>query len=367
VQAVRTRADRRRFLTLAAGLHRDDPKWTPPLQMDIRRLLGWSRHAFYEFAESQSFLAVRRGRPAGRVTAIVNHEHNRVHDEATGFFGFFECENDRDTSRALFETATGWLAERGISVVRGPANPSMNYSCGLLVAGHGKPATFLMPYNHAFYSDLIEDYGFRQVEDMYAYVGDLTDLPEARRRLDPLFDTASRGKDVVLRPCRLGDTRDVERFVTLYNTALAGLWGSVPLTPGEIRSYAHDLRHLLLPQFALGAEVGGELVGVVLGLPDYNPAIRKSGGRLFPFGILRLLRTKNRFNRLRIICLAVQPRYRKHGISLMLLRQLGENAFRRGVRECEYSYVLESNHRARRALEFGGARIEKTYRMYELA
>src|SRR5690606_7396903 len=98
----------------------------------------------------------------GRVAAILNHEHNRVHKENRGFFGFFECRDDQEAANALFDAARAWLAERNVQEIRGPANPSMNYECGLLIEGFDSSPTFMMTYNPPYYERLIEEYGFRK-------------------------------------------------------------------------------------------------------------------------------------------------------------------------------------------------------------
>jgi GNAT superfamily N-acetyltransferase len=138
------------------------------------------------------------------------------------------------------------------------------------------------------------------------------------------------------------------------------------MSQDEVRHMAGSLKHLMVPELAVGAEIDGRLVGAVFGLPDYNPRIRQIDGRLFPFGFLRLLRHKERIKRIRAISANVLPEYQRLGLGLVLMHGLVPKALEWGIEEAEFSWVLESNTLSRRSLEKGGAVRTKTYRLYDL-
>ena len=112
-----------------------DPDWVPPLRSDVRWMLDEAKNPFWKHARRRLFLARRDGRVVGRIAAIADDEHNRVHADRTAFFGFFECENDPEAARALFAAAEGAASEilPGCDKLRGPVNPSMNDEVGALV------------------------------------------------------------------------------------------------------------------------------------------------------------------------------------------------------------------------------------------
>ena len=48
------------------------------------------------------------------------HAIEEKYDRDTGFFGFYECIDDLDVSKALFETAREWLRAKGKKKMNGP-------------------------------------------------------------------------------------------------------------------------------------------------------------------------------------------------------------------------------------------------------
>lgn len=366
VRPVRGRREQRLFIDLAWELYRGDPNWVPPLRANQSELLGYKSHPFSRQNEVQTFLAWREGRPCGRIAAIVDHSHNRRYGEQRGFFGFFESVHDAQVAGALFDAVRAWHAERGIRKLRGPVNPSMNYECGLLIEGFHSPPTFMMTYNPPFYGELLEGYGFRKTQDLLAYGGDTSQLPEVHKLLGPLTEQAQRRTNCTIRPLdRRRFKQEIELFLDLYNRSMDANWGFVPLTPEETYALANSLKYLLVPELSLFAEAEGRPVGVVFGLPDFNPAIKAIDGRLFPFGFLKLLGVRKNVRRIRVVSINVVPEYQRWGLGLVLMTSLIPPALTRGVQEAEFSWILESNELARLGLEKSGARIEKRYRLYD--
>ncbi len=367
VKPVSSRRDRRLFVDLPWTLYRGDPNWMPPLRVNQEELLGYRRHPFHQNADMQTFLAWRDGQVCGRIAGIVNHEHNRVYRENRGFFGFFESEHDQQVSAALFDAVKEWLAQRGIRDIRGPTNPTMNYECGLLIDGFDSPPVFMMTYNPPWYETLFEAYGFRKTHDLLAYIGHREQLPKLESQLGTLADQAQERCNAIIRPLNTAHFRDdVDLFVDLYNRSLIAMWGFVPLPPDEMKSLAFSLRFLLVPEMTMFAEVDGVAVGAVVGLPDYNPRIKRINGRLLPFGWFHLLRNRKGMKCIRVLSINVVPEYQRWGLGLVLMRSLVPKALEIGIQESEFSWVSEDNTMARLGLEKGGARQYKTYRIYDL-
>lgn len=363
---VQSRRQQKQFLDLPWQLYEGDPNWIPPLRMSIKELVGFSRHPFHQHNKVQPFLALQDGKPVGRVAAIINQAHIDRYKDRRGFFGFFECVDDQHVANQLFDTVRAWFADRDIVDMRGPANPSLNYECGLLIDGFDTTPFFMMTYNRPYYGGLIEGYGFRKVQDMYAFWGHIDMLRQLDKKLE--FIVAESTRRFNIKPRALDSRRfkeEVHTFLDLYNKSLAGTWGFTPLSDGEVDHLAASLKMLIVPELTSIAEVDGKVVGASFALLDYNPRIKKINGRLFPFGFARLLMNKRAIKGIRLISTNVTPEFHKWGLGLVLLHNLVAPALRWGIEEAEFSWVLESNTLSAGSLRRGGAKLTKTYRMYD--
>lgn len=363
---VATRRERKLFFNLPWDLYRDDPNWVPPIRIVQKELLNYRHHPFYDDADIQTFLAFRDGQPCGRIAALVNHAHNRQYDEQRGFFGFFESIEDEEVSGALFDASKQWFAERGIEAIRGPVNPSLNYECGLLVDGFHEPPWFMMTYNKPYYGRLIEQYGFRKAQNLYAFWGHIDMLDEISKRLYSISHSILERLEL---KCRIIDTsrfnEEIETFLDIYNKSLVSTWGFVPMSRGEVKKQAAGLKQMIVPELTTMAEIDGKPVGTMFGLLDYNPRIKEMDGKLFPFGFLKLLRKRNELKKVRLISTNVLPEYQSWGIGLALVARLVPDALKWGIEQAEFSWVLESNDLSYKTLKKGGAKITKQYRIYD--
>ena len=366
VQPVTSRSEQKAFIKFPWKLYKGDPNWIPPLIMNIKELLNFKKHAFYERADIQTFLATRDGEIVGRIAAIIDHAHNEYHKEERGMFGFYESIDDQAVSDALFDAAKSWFAERKIFLMRGPANPSQNYEWGLLVEGFHSPPTFMMTYNKQYYAKLIEGYGFFKSQDMYAFTGTTSQLDELDPKLAFIAEEAKRRFKVDVRPIsKKNFAQDVRSFLEIYNSALPGQWGFTPMSESELQATATGLKMLIVPEMTTMAEIEGRPVATVFGLLDYNPTIKKIDGKLFPFGFLRILFGRKKIKRVRLISTNVIPEYQRWGLGLVLMTRLVPGIREWGIEEAEFSWVLESNKLSRGTLERGGTKRDKTYRIYD--
>ena len=363
---VESKAQQKQFLKLPWAIYANDPHWIPPLQQNQKELVGFAKHPFYDFAQRQAFLALRGGKPVGRILAIVNPTHNDRYDERRGFFGFFESENEQETASALLDAAWQWCQAQGMDTFRGPVNPSLNYECGLLIDGFDSSPTFMMTYNPSYYPALMDTWGLTKSQDLFAFWGHVDMLAGLDKKLEFVVHEATRRFDLHLRPMsRKNFDEDVRMFLHIYNESLGGTWGFTPLSAGEVDHMSKSLKHLIVPEMTSVAEVDGKPVGSVFGLLDYNPRIKLIDGKLFPFGFMRLLFNRKKITRVRMIATNVLPEYQRWGVGLVLMSRLVPEVLKTSVEEAEFSWVLESNNLSRKTLERGGAKLTKTYRIYD--
>jgi ribosomal protein S18 acetylase RimI-like enzyme len=367
VDPVSSSSDLKEFVELAYRIYAGDPSWPPPLRSDVRWMLNETKNPFWKHAKRRLFLARRDGKVVGRIAAIVDDEHNRVHAEKTGFFGFFECANDVEASRALFAAAEGAVRELlpGCDRLRGPANPSLNDEVGAFVPGESDPGLpfLMMTYNPAYYLDLFADAGYAKEKDLVAILAPVGDV--SFRRLARLSEAVrKREKGLVVRTIRMDRfDEDLAIVKSIYNAAWEKNWGFVPMTSDEIDAMAKKLKPIIHPPYILFVEIDGKPVGFSLALPDFNQVLVKMGGSLFPFGWLKFLTEKKKIDRVRVMALGVVPEYRRRGIDAILYYESAREGIRIGHKWAEFSWMLEDNLDILKPLEIFGGRIYRRYRI----
>jgi len=361
---VQTKKDLKDFILLPWKIYKNDPYWVPPLIAQQKDILNKKKHPFFEHSEADFFIARRGKETVGTIVAILNNRHNQVHQENVGFFGFFETVNDYQVAKKLLDTVMEWARQKKLDYIRGPENYSQNEVCGLLVDGFNTPPVIMMGHNPPYYQDFIENYGFTKAMDLWAYEMDKsTPIPE---RVARVVDRMKQRSKVHFRTINKKDLKnEIERVKYVYNHAWEKNWGFVPLTDHEIDHIANDLKQIIDPDIVYFAEIDGKPVGFSLAVPDINQALRKLNGRLLPFGIFKLLYYARKIDRIRVIIMGVIKEYRNKGIDSVFYLDTYRNAIARGYRWGEFSWILENNDPMNTALRNIGARVYKTYRIYE--
>jgi hypothetical protein len=353
------------FIKFPWRIYGGDPNWVPPLILDQLQFFTPGKNPYFSHSTAQLFMAFRGDEPVGRISAHENNQHIRVHKDGAGFFGFFECIDDPAVAHALFDTASNWLSERGLETLRGPASFSVNHEVGLLLDAFDEPPLIRMTYNPPYYAGLIEGYGLRKIQDLYAYV--MFESEEIPGRLRAISDRVLEDPKLVVRTVNVRDfENEMARIKTIYTEAWSENWGAVPLTEEEFDRIVGELRLIYDRDMFFIAEYDGEPAGMSLVLPDMNQALKKAGGRLFPFGLLKMLWHKRKIDAWRMPLLGVRQEHRLRGIEVVFCCRTYDVAKKnRSYRKGELSWILESNTAANAVLKKLGARRSKTYRIYE--
>ena len=358
------------FIRLPGRLSAADPNWVEPLWFERRRFLSPRTNPFFEHAEVALWLAWRGGRAVGRISAQIDRLAPDIDGLKAGSFGMLAAEDGPETLAALFKTAENWLRERGVAVVRGPFDLSINQTSGLLVEGFDTPPSLMMGHDQPWLGPGVERLGYAKAQDLVAYRMDCSrGLPERPRKMS---ERASEG--LVLRSLDMRRYREeIATITSIFNDAWAGNWGFIPLTEAEIDAMADEMKPILDPELVKIAELHGEPVAFIVLLPNINEALAGLGGRLLPFGWAKLL-WRLKVTGMRTARVPLMGVRRAHSQSLLgkilpmkLIYALQTRALARDIRELELSWLLEDNRPVRRVIEMLGGRLVKTYRIYQKA
>ncbi len=365
VRPVKSKKDFKTFLKFPWKVYKNDPYWVPPLFIEKKKILDKKKNPFFKRADMEMFLAEKNGEVLGRIAAIRNDVHNEVHNENIGFFGFFESINDQDVANKLFETAEKWCKDQGLDAIRGPANPSSNDEYALLIEGFDDSPRLMMTYNPKYYMDLIENYGFKKIKDLYAWKIENDKIMKSEKLLR-VSEIARKRSGIKIREVDMKNfKKELEIVKYIYNKAWAPNWGFIPMTDEEIDALASDLKPLIEPSIVLFGEIDGKPVGFALVMLDYNQIFKEMNGRLFPFNFIKLYTKRKQIKWARIITLGIIPEYQKRGLDAVFYYEIAKRAEKIGILLGEASWILEDNEMMNRGAKVMNGTLYKKYRVYQ--
>ncbi len=368
IRETRVGGELKDFLDVVDYIYRDDPQYVRPLDMEVKDRLS-RKNPFFEHAEATIFTAHRNNFCVGRITAQIDHGHLAVHQDDAGFFGFFDTIDDQEVASALLERATGWLADRGMKVARGPVSLSLWDEAGCLIDGFDMPPMIMMTHHRPYQGKLIEGAGFHLARTLNAW---RYEVGNVKRRVRKAYEDVEAMPEVSARTINMnniaGDTRIV---MDIFNDAWKDNYGFVPYTEAELDKLAKDLKLILRPEITCLLFVEGEPAAVAIAVPNLNEVIADFHGKLFPMGLPKLIyRMKvRRPETARLMILGIGKKFRQQrkyaGLSLYMYARLNDAGERLGIRWGELSWTDEANAAVNAGIRMMGGTVYKKYGIFE--
>lgn len=354
------------FIQLPFSIYRQTPQWVPPLMMDVRKIFNLAKHPFYENGEAAFFLSLgSQEQITGRIAVLENKKYNAYHQSRVAFFYLFECVDDSDVSNALFEKAFAWARGRGLEHILGPKGFTPLDGLGMLTKGFEHRPAFGLPYNLPYYPRLLKQAGFSAQRTLASgYMDANSSFPAKFHQLAERI-RQRRGLTVASYKTRKDLRSLIPQLKALYNGTLTGTSGNAPLSDAEIQVVADQLLWFADPRLIKVVFKGDQAVGFLLAYPDISAAIQKTGGKVFPFGWIRLFRELKQTKWVNINGAGMIEGYRGLGGTALLFSEMYK-----AVKESGYSYAdlvqigLE-NERMQRELRNLGIDFYKQHTVYE--
>ena len=365
---VKNKKTEKEFLNLPKTLYKIDPNWVSPLDKDVTALFNPAKNAYLRNGDANRWiLKNNEGNLIGRISAFYNKKKTSPDNIRSAGIGHFECVNDQKAANLLFNTAKQWLESRAYQAMDGPVNIGENDSnWGLLVDGFTHPA-FGMPYNHPYYKDLFENYGFRLYFKQFSYHLDLDKkFPE---RFWKIAEWVCRKPDFKFKHFTW---KEADKFaadlVSIYNLAWSNFKEDfTPLNPVDVKAGLKKSKAILDEELVWFAYHKDEPIGFFIMLPDINQILRKLNGKLNFFNKLRFyfLKRRKTITRIRAQVAGVIPKYQNSGVESGIFWNLRQKMDHKPqYKEMELSWVGDFNPKMIALYEAVGGVRAKTHHTY---
>lgn len=363
-----TKKELKKFVKFGIDHYKGNDCFVPPLVMDDVNTLRPDKNPAYEFCDSQSFMAYRDNKPVGRITAIINHQVNKITDSKVLRFGFVEFIDDDEVVDALFDAAQKWGKERGMTSIVGPMGFSDLDHEGMLVEGFDRLGTMATIYNYPYYPKQMERMGFEKDVDWVEYLIKVPEkIPDKYQRIADIVQRKFGLKVLHFKSRKkIKDEYGIALF-DLINEAYSGLYGYSPLTPRQINHYIDlYLGILRLDDISVIVDSDDKLVAVGISMASFSRALQKSRGRIFPFGWWHLLKPlRGKVDTVDLLLIAVKPEYQSKGVNALLFADLIPRYIKTGYIQAESNVELEGNENVQKQWEYFEREQHKRRRAYK--
>ena len=345
---VLNKSQLRKFVNYPNVLYRDVPQFVPAFYGDD--LSDWNpkKNPAFQYCEARAFLAYRGDEIVGRIGAILSHAANIKWNTKRMRFSQVDFIDDPEVSEKLFAAVEGWAREKGCTEVHGPLGFCDLDREGMLVEGFDQPGLFITYYNHPYYIEHLQRLGYVKDTDWQEF-----QIPVPTRD-DPVYSKIRRLSELVSQrghfhkaqiTSSAGFKPYIKKVFQLVNIAYADLYGVVTLIPDQIDKYADKFLPLINPDYCcLVLDEKDELAGFGVCCPSPDKAIKKSRGRLFPFGWAGVLKALKSSTLVDLLLIAVRPEFKGSGVNAIILDHIMDSCIRNGIQYAETGPQLETNY-----------------------
>jgi len=341
---VKSKQQLKEFIRFPYKLYRGCANWVPALENDEYDTLRRETNGAYDYCDAQLFLAYINGQIAGRVAAIINNLANKTWGDQTVRFGWLDFIEDQEVLNTLLDAVSKWGAARGCNIMKGPFGFTDMDKEGALVEGFEHLSPFTCLYNYPYYDRLLTAAGLTKDVDWTQRVA------LVKKEEPQMFEFAEAiEKRFGIHVAKARTTREFCRkygleIFHMYNTTFSELFQFTPISDRQIKRYLATYVPILIPDFvAVCVDSNDKPIGFTFCVPSLSKAVKRSDGRLFPFGIFRILKALRKNDTLEALMIGVLPEYQGKGANVLMFKYIHENCLKRGITKMILNPQLEDN------------------------
>lgn len=365
IREVKSNADIKKFIEFPLELYKDCPYFSPPLYGDEKKLLKTGGKE--KTSSSVFYLAFKDGKVVGRIHGILQRQYNEKMSVKQIRFTRFDCIDDVQVAKALFNAVENWGKANGMNAICGPLGFSDLDREGLLIEGFEEYSTFEEQYNYEYYGKLIESCGFRKDADWVEY-----ELKKPEKRNEKLSKIVKRSLEI--NKIHVADSNMSKRkyikkyrdgFFETLDACYSHLYGTVKIPKKEQDELINQFMMIVNKKYLMFlCDENDKVIGFGLCFPAIGQAVRKSGGRLTPAALVRILKAVRRPKTLDLGLIGIRPEYQKLGANAIFIEGMIDMLGDGVVEKFETNLNLETNTAVQAQWKHFTARQHKRRRSY---
>lgn len=344
---VNNKSQLRKFVDFPNKLYKDVPQYVPGTYADDLEDWNPKKNPAFGFCEAKAFLAIRDGRIVGRIGAILNHKSNEKWNTNRMRFTSIDFIDDYEVSAALIGKVEELAKEKGCEEVHGPLGFTDMDREGLLVEGFDRMSMFFTYYNFPYYQEHLTRLGYEKDVD---WIENRLAVPKD----DETYERLKKFSNLSLEKNKFHFAKATHQwefiplipaFFKLVNICYGDLYSTTELNDKQINRYAKKFAPMINPKVsAFVMDENDEMVAFGVGAPSIDKALKKSNGRMLPFGWIRILYSLFiRNDTIDLLLIGVHPKYQRCGVNAAVMTKIIDGCHQMGITHAETGPTLELN------------------------
>ena len=364
---VNSKKDKKDFIQIACSIYKNEKNWIRPLDKDINSVFDPKTNKAFRKGDVKRWILKNNNETIGRIAAFYSSKNDKEKLRVGGC-GFFECIDDEEAAKILFDTAKNWLEKNGYNSMDGPINfGERDKWWGCLVEGFDIDPNYLQNYGKAYYQKLFENYGFQLL------FRQLTFLKKVRT---PLSEKLSLKAERALRDPNYNfktlEKRNIQKYIRdftkIYNDAWSKYPGVSKLELSQAKLLFAQLKPILDEKILWFAYHNNDPVGFFISIPEMNQIFKHVNGKLDLFGKLKTfyhLKIKKSCKKMVGLVFGIVPKHQGKGVDGALIMASRETIQEKlGYEDLELNWIPDFNKSMIRVAEQVQVKLGKIHHTY---
>lgn len=272
---------------------------------------------------------------------------NKVHNEKQIRFTRFDFIDDIEVARVLLEAVEDFGRSEEMTEIHGPFGFNDMDKEGMLSYGFDRDVTMATLYNYDYYVPTLEKLGYKVQCEWLEYRIKVPDkVPDKVVRVAQIAERHNKLRFLNEKSKKVLKKVWIDKILDCYDETYSVLPGTVPLSEKLRRQIADQFLVIMnLDYFPIVLNEQDEVVAFGLCFPLVSSCIKKSGGRLYPWVLLKMLKEVKNPTGIELGIIGVRENYRKSGALAMILKSINESLNRDEITEVETNCELVENSR----------------------
>lgn len=345
---VQSKKEMKMFISFPHTLYQKYDNYVPDLDSDVEGFFNPKKNRNLAYADVQPFLAMRDGEVVGRIAGVVSHKSNSTWNKRIVRFTYIEFIDDQDVSKALLDTVAEWGKSFGMNEIQGPMGIIDFDKEGMLIEDFDLPGCFMEFWNPPYYKSHMEQLGFKKGADWLQIRFEVPEQIPPRFQRVADYSKQEFGVHVVRKTKKEITQGYSHKIFKLLNESFAQLYGFAPFSEEQAEEVlARFLPFLDMDMVPIVEDNKGELVGIAVTCRDFSDGIKKTHGKLLPFGWLHLLKAikLGKQDKAQLMIIGIRPDMQGMGVNATIFAHLIPVYHKLGIKWCETNPQLDTNVR----------------------